>query len=435
MKQFPAKIKHILDAPDIAPLQVTPYFAEQTFRHVILVILDGTSYNVLAKANTPFIAQLKSRGTEFTNCRTSFPTITGSAHTTMNTGAYPESHGYGLPWTLRNGERVSATSRADFHGYVSESLRPVGMSTASIADSTMKGAMCYLSVEFFGHSIEAGGELARWTFARFLPSLLSITFYAPDSLNHLYGPGNEHTLLSLEHIDHELEQLAARIDGLGLLEETVFIITSDHGHADSFQPVNEVFIPYMEDGQIIIPNLRAVALHNLPESMLADLALREEIECILSPTELALLGYAAEASEYVACLKSGYSWHGEGEPNLGNHGGITMDERHVPLIISSPSFKAGRVDEIVDTIDIAPTITALLGAKHLHTYQGRILSEIISLDTESAPNAQKLSTLRAEREAILDLIRQSEGVAQKRLEALVGERRHLESANQAAYVK
>ncbi|NMB25395.1 MAG: sulfatase-like hydrolase/transferase [Firmicutes bacterium] len=435
MKQFPVKIKQVLDAPDIAPLQVKPYFAHQTFRHVILVILDGTSYDVLAKANTPFITRLKSRGTEFTKCRTSFPTITGSAHTTMNTGAYPESHGYGLPWTLRNGERVPATSRADFRGYVSESLRPAGMSTASIADSTMKGAMCYLSVEFFGHSIEAGGELARWTFERFLPSLLSVTFYAPDSLNHLYGPGNKHTLLSLEHIDQELHRLAATVDRLGLLEETVFIIASDHGHADSSRSVNEVFIPYMEDGQIVIPNLRAVALHNPPDKMLADLALREEIECILSPMELALLGYGALDSEYVACLKPGYSWHGEGAPNLGNHGGVTMDERHVPLIVSSPSFKAGRVDKIVDTVDIAPTITALLGAKYLDTYQGRVLSEVVSLDTESTPAGQELAILRAERESILDLIRQGEKVAKDRLQGLINQRRRLERANQAAYVK
>ncbi len=139
----------------------------------------------------------------------------------------------------------------------------------------------------------------------------------------------------------------------------MFIITSDHGHANSSRAINEVFIPCIEEGRIVIPNLRAVALHNPSDRMLADLALREETECILSPMELAMLGYSALESEYVACLKPGYSWHGEGASNLRNQGGITMDDRPEPLIIGSPSFKAGRIDRIVDTVDIAPVPKSL----------------------------------------------------------------------------
>ena len=430
MRQFPLDVKKILDAPDIPPLEIREYFPNLRVPHVILVILDGTSYHVLNQAYTPFIQKLKAVGTEFTNCRTSFPTITGSAHTSINTGAYPEQHGFGLPLSYRNGQMAMARSRDGFSGYVSEALRQSGLSTASIADATMKGAMCYLSVEFFGHSIERGGDLARWTMKTLRPSLLSVTFYAPDSLNHLYGPGNEHTLLALEHIDHELQLLARTLDELGLLEETGLIITSDHGHADSSRPVNEIFLDLGGRGQRYAPNLRSIALYDPTDRTLADLEGRDAVECILGHRELGSLGYHALESEYIACLKPGYGWHVD-EPSLGNHGGITIDERHVPLIISSPKLKAGSVDSVVDTIDIAPTISALLGAKYLPSYQGRILSEIIDHEHSSDDLVRKMTEMRTQRELGLESIRGSKIVEAEQLREFLSQRRSLEREYQA----
>lgn len=430
MRQFPSEIRKILNAPDIPPLKAREYFPDLKVRHVILVILDGTSYRVLNQAYMPFIHKLKANGTEFNNCRTSFPTITGSAHTSINTGTYPEQHGFGLPLSYRNGQMVTARSRDGFSGYVSEALRQSGLSTASIADATMQGAMCYLSVEFFGHSIERGGELARWTLKTLRPSLLSVTFYAPDTLNHLYGPENEHTLLALEHIDHELKLVTETLDELGLLADTVFIITSDHGHADSSKPVNEIFLDFGERGQIYVPNLRSIALYDPMDRILADLEGLDAVECILDHGELEVLGYHALESEYVACLRPGHGWH-EDEPSLGNHGGITIDERHVPLIISSPRLKAGSVDSVVDTIDIAPTISALLGAKFLPSYQGRILSEIIDHEHASDDLVREITEMRTQRELSLESIRSNKVIEADQLRELSSQRRSLEREYQA----
>eukprot|EP00903_Cladosiphon_okamuranus_P003858 g3856.t1 len=48
-----------------------------------------------------------------------------------------------------------------------------------------------------------------------------------------------------------------------------------------------------------------------------------------------------------------------------------LHANHVPLVVHVPGGKAGRVEEIMRTIDIAPTITQLLGVEKPESWQGR----------------------------------------------------------------
>jgi len=72
--------------------------------------------------------------------------------------------------------------------------------------------------------------------------------------------------------------------------------------------------------------------------------------------------------------------HGE---NLGerkqffHHGGLYRETTHVPLLISGPKLEAKRSRDLVQTIDIAPTILSMVGAKVPGTMRGRDLKPLV----------------------------------------------------------
>src|SRR5262249_28552217 len=50
-----------------------------------------------------------------------------------------------------------------------------------------------------------------------------------------------------------------------------------------------------------------------------------------------------------------------GGTKLAEHGGVADDDRHVALLVSAPSLHGKKVDDRVETRQIAPTILDLLG--------------------------------------------------------------------------
>ena len=72
--------------------------------------------------------------------------------------------------------------------------------------------------------------------------------------------------------------------------------------------------------------------------------------------------------------------HGE---NLGerkqffHHGGLYRETTHVPLLISGPKLEAKRIRELVQTIDIAPTILSMVGTKVPDAMRGWDLKPVV----------------------------------------------------------
>lgn len=360
---------------------------------MVLIILDGVTKSVFEQATTPFIDSLRTRGAYYEYCYTSFPTMTHSAHTSINTGSYPENHGSGLAI----GDPCAALKRMnDQKRYIAAALKEHGLTTSCVADQTLRGAFSYLSVEYFGHSIPECGSMARWSFSTFRPSFLSVTFYATDNLQHGYGAGNEYAHTALEMVDQEVEKLAETIAEAGVLAQTTFIITSDHGQVDGkvaaaplVSSIGRIGVDYLPN-----PGGRTVTLISPADKHLTDWMESGLVRRIFTPTELQIMGHHTSPGHFVACFNDDVMW--EPTHNVSIHGGIAETERHVPLILSGAGVNPGVYKEIAEGIDVAPTATALLGGRYLPTYQGRVLSE--ALQYKSHISQDKVLEWRQKRE-------------------------------------
>lgn len=392
---LPAHIQARLRVPDIPAYDPAPRW-DTGCRHVVLLVLDGVGRQLFDSVSLPNLDALRSRGADFSHCLTTTPTITGSAHTSIHSGSYPETHRYGFPFWVKDNALVRPPNgKLGFEGFVSHSLKQRGMSSAAVSDGTLKGAFYSLYAEgFVGHSIRDVGLAARETFARWRPNYLTVTFYATDTLSHWFGPDHEYVVMALRDIDEEIGRLANAVAEAGLLEETVFIITSDHGLSPASHKVNASVDERMKQGDALAPNMRAVVSTDYPTGLLGRLA-PEAVDRVLDPDTLAMLGFQHDEHRYVLCMAPGYTYdHGGG--SLGDHGGFTEQERRVVLFACGPGIVQATFDRPVELIDIAPTVSGLLGGAHLASYQGRMLSEIVG---EAPSEAEKrLTRWRVERE-------------------------------------
>src|SRR5262249_34570375 len=63
--------------------------------------------------------------------------------------------------------------------------------------------------------------------------------------------------------------------------------------------------------------------------------------------------------DFIAVVQHGVVYTGGSK--LAEHGGIADDDRHVGLLVSAPGLHGNKVDDRVETRQIAPTILDLLG--------------------------------------------------------------------------
>lgn len=61
------------------------------------------------------------------------------------------------------------------------------------------------------------------------PALTLIHYRAPDTAGHIYGWMTEEYLASVEEVDKAIPRLIESLEQAGILEDTVIIITADHG--------------------------------------------------------------------------------------------------------------------------------------------------------------------------------------------------------------
>lgn len=415
--RMPDEVERRLNTPDRPPLNKKPMFPESDYQHVVLIILDGVSKRVYESAEIPFIRALQRSGAYFSNCFTSFPTMTASTHSSINTGSYPETHTVGM---ATGGGKVMIDNSI----YLSAALKKTGLTSSSVADPTFKGAFSYLSVEYFGHSISQTGSMARWSFETFKPSFLTVTFYATDTLAHAYGPGHEHVYGALREIDKEVESLVNSVSEVSELDKTLFVITSDHGQVGSDFPVSSQCTSFGQLGVDFIPNPggRTITLNNPTDKQLQQWLASEMTMKLLNPTEVHLLGHHCESNRYIVCLHENYTW--QKTHNISIHGGLSYEERSVPLILSGYGVLPGIYEQIAEGIDIAPTATALLGGMYLNSYQGRILTEAFTWGNPIS--WENLIAWRMQREAWIYTDKTENQIDTKRL---LYERRRLEQEN------
>lgn len=235
------------------------------------------------------------------------------------------------------------------------------------------------------------------------PDLLALSFSAPDTVGHWYGPDSLEYADTLARLDRTLGELLETVDRRVGLDRTLVVLTADHGVApapevlaDRGEPGRRAGIGEVTCFQRLDRELdrrfgaadwlrpgpffqeealaeRGVERAVLEQAARAYLEACPGIDRVWTRTELA----SASPSGDPESLLQLHSFHPERSPDLeftleqgflaippplaASHGSPHPYDTHVPWLVWAPGIAAGPIDGPVATVDVAPTAAALVG--------------------------------------------------------------------------
>lgn len=192
--------------------------------HIIVISLDGTRPDALLLADTPNIQELAAKGAASWEASTVFPPVTLPAHTSMLTGLAPEDHGVDF------NDMQPDCPPLEFSTFLTLA-EEAGYKTALV---TGKEKFCmYNQSPGLDYTFAREGD--RSVVDRALELLdegyevLFLHFPNPDFFGHSLGWMSETYITELSSTDRQIGRLIAKLAELNITEETLIIITSDHG--------------------------------------------------------------------------------------------------------------------------------------------------------------------------------------------------------------
>jgi predicted AlkP superfamily pyrophosphatase or phosphodiesterase len=222
-------------------------WASPRAEHVFIFSIDGGKPAAIGQSAMPVLKRLAAEGAYTWDATTIFPSITLPSHTSMLTGVTPEKHHIlWNSWKPRKGVVGVPTIFAE--------AKKAGFSTAM-----------FVGKEKFRHLLQPGtvdefefgpnpvvqngapivktasaktpstfpARIVALTAARYIverkPNLCFIHFPDPDTAGHKHGWGSPQQLKALADVDAALGEVLQAIDSAGIQQDSVLIITADHG--------------------------------------------------------------------------------------------------------------------------------------------------------------------------------------------------------------
>lgn len=387
---------------------------------------------------TPVLNYLASRGALFANAYNGFPGTTVPMQTSIVTGAWPAIHGNTNIYYDPIENVVKQMNRENSSETIAEVVAESGLSSASVQQFALYGRGAWpddpshLYVQPSGswrmrvaeaikilkqEAVEAGG--GQRVVVPEIPRFLAI--YADDldatghnlglnygfSLALNYEAWRDRLIRKLVNMDSDLGLLVDALNDLGILDQTAIILTSDHGMSHF-------------KGETSLPDVLETlgALGYTAETLSAGEEASPRTDIVLIRGDLSLQFYfrwnitLPEYNEIIDAFKGkpyfgGYmSLHelakAGAHPDLGSlfiwakppchfspgnlrlriggqHNSGDESSRRVFMLLSGAGIKQGVVvDEPAAIIDVAPTISHLLGVRKPADSMGGVLEEAIA---------------------------------------------------------
>jgi predicted AlkP superfamily pyrophosphatase or phosphodiesterase len=255
-----------------------------------------------------------------------------------------------------------------------------------------------------------------------IPDYLGISFSGLDAVNHFFGPSsleNEDMVLQL---DRTLEDLFTFIDQTIGLDKTLIAFSADHGMAEMPEYMTELgfragrlypediitaanhagkvlfdiedivkfyYRPYLylESAKIEAAGLdtdnvqREIAAALTGQAGVALAVARNEIQ---APQITPLLqqiqrNFHPDRSGDIYVVQNPYWFNFDKGPVAAMHGSPWRYDTHVPIIFAGVGIRSHIVHRLVHPVDVAPTLSALLGMTAPGSSRGTILTEVLSI--------------------------------------------------------
>ncbi|MGD1019047.1 MAG: alkaline phosphatase family protein [Verrucomicrobiia bacterium] len=263
---------------------------------------------------------------------------------------------------------------------------------------------------------------------RGVPDLVAVSLSCHDEINHLFGPESKQSEDDLLRLDKTLATLLAGIDQWVGLDHALVALTADHGFAHSPEFYQNTL--HFETGRITPDKLLgdlnaalgkkfgdakyAVSWYNptinFDPGVIAAKGLKHEdvenaaaeflqdypgIHTVFTGTQLrsgsvppTRFGLLAERSwnrqlsgDVFIIQKQGWYLFGESGEYCTTHGSPWSYDTHVPLVLMGKDWiKPGEYGQPVEIVDLAPTLSTILGIRFPSGTEGHVLHDILQQD-------------------------------------------------------
>lgn len=245
-------------------------------RRVLILSLDGLRPDAIALAPMPNLLALMRSGAYTLAAQTIFPSATLPAHTSMLTGLCPSAHG--VLWNdyqPQNGYAAGTSLFALAKRYSLYTLMFVGKEKLrQITPPETLDVFRFINDRDLVIAQEALPELQKGF------DLAFIHFPTPDFMGHEYGWLSPEQFSVLRRADEALGQLLAGLEAAGLRQDTLIIVSADHGgHAQTHgsKAPEDMTIPWVIAGPGVIPGELRVPVNTTDTAATAAWALHLEI--------------------------------------------------------------------------------------------------------------------------------------------------------------
>jgi predicted AlkP superfamily pyrophosphatase or phosphodiesterase len=258
---------------------------------------------------------------------------------------------------------------------------------------------------------------------------LSVSFSATDYVGHVFGPSSLEGEDNILQLDRHIGELLAHVDEKVGLENTLIVLSADHGGPDAPGYLNSLGIPagYVDpdswDKDAAIARIKKVfgisgklfeayshpylyfsaAVKNdndidpeaLEEAVIDELSRFKGVSLAVSSTALRR-GNLPDTHLYRSVINNFHAKRSGDiyivfEPNwfindfdgltvASTHGSPWTYDTHIPIVFAGAGLQAVIVDRKVQTIDIAPTLALYLDVKPPSGSVGTALTEVLSSD-------------------------------------------------------
>ncbi len=206
--------------------------ADSDAKHALIITIDGLRPDAISETHTPNLYSLIKLGSYTLKAKTIRPSITIPAHTSLITGLTPRRHN-----TFFN-------SWSESLGYVKADtifciVENRGMKTAMFVGKDKLRYLAkpgcvdhFVSTEASNSKIEDIEHEFSIYFKKEKPVLTLLHFPEPDLTGHKYGWMTEEYLTAAKNVDAAIGKVIETINETGTYNETLIVITSDHGGKD-----------------------------------------------------------------------------------------------------------------------------------------------------------------------------------------------------------
>ena len=277
----------------------------------------------------------------------------------------------------------------------------------------------------FAKAAIAGEELGKDG----ITDYLSVSFSSTDYVGHLFGPSSLESEDNILRLDRTLADLFAYIDEQVGLDQTLIVLSGDHGGPDAPGYLNSVGIPaaYVDPdewdkeaaierlkkrfrikGELIesyahpylylsseVKNNSRIDLAALEAAVVEELSAFPGVSLAVSSSALASGGLpqtglydmalknfnAKRSGDILLIFESNHFINDfDGLIVSSTHGSPWSYDTHVPIVFKGPGIAAQTVDRRVHTVDVAATIAAILNIRAPSGSVGEPLEEVLAGD-------------------------------------------------------